>query len=218
MPRLTARVTICAVCICVHQASGLAAEPPMELSVAAPPAAGSQPTSRPTVSRPKKVQQRPTASPQISDGHLMLIRSTLLALDHANSSGDYSIIHKLGTAAFQAEGTVEKLALSFAAFRDQKIDVSPIAVITPQLLQPPLIDQNGNLRLIGVFPTQPLRLQFDLAYQQLDGRWRQSGISVSAQPAQGRELRLSNGSERSAPARQTAPLLATRRQAIAVSN
>lgn len=53
--------------------------------------------------------------------------------------------------------------------------------MAPQLTASPAIEKNGMLRLTGYFPTQPLRIAFDLLFQNVDHNWRLFGISVQTQ-------------------------------------
>ena len=63
----------------------------------------------------------------------------------------------------------------------------PVAVITPQLAEAPVIDpQSGMLRVKGTFPGQPVKIDFEVLYQPVAGRWRIFGLAVnptSAAPA-----------------------------------
>ena len=52
-----------------------------------------------------------------------MIRSTLLALDHANKTGNYTVLRDLGAPGFQAN-TEARLAEIFAAQRKDNIDLS----------------------------------------------------------------------------------------------
>jgi hypothetical protein len=57
--------------------------------------------------------------------------------------------------------------------------LTAIAIIVPQLAEPPILDQqNKMLRIKGFFPGQPVRVDFDVIYQAVEGRWRLFGLSV----------------------------------------
>src|SRR6266702_4668463 len=66
-------------------------------------------------------QQQPAPKPANIDrnGVLMLIRSTLLALDQANKTGNYTVLRDLGAPGFQAN-TAARLAEIFAKQRAAK--------------------------------------------------------------------------------------------------
>ena len=113
----------------------------------------------------------------------MLVRNTLVAFNQANLTGDYAVLLALAAPDFRKDNTGAKLSEQFASFREQKIDVSAVAVLPPQFVKAPEIDAEGLLRLVGFFPSQPLQLRFSLAYRVVDGRWCYVGLAVDARPA-----------------------------------
>lgn len=124
-------------------------------------------------------QQQAAKPAQIDrNGVLMLIRSALLALDHANKTGNYTVLRDIGAPGFQAN-TAARLAEIFAKLRNDKIDLSGVAVIEPQLSLLPQIEANGMMRMSGFFPSVPSQVNFELLYAPVDGQWRLFGISVS---------------------------------------
>ncbi len=110
---------------------------------------------------------------------LYLIRSTLLTLNDANRTGNYTVLRDLSAPDFQARNTAADLALSFADLRRRNFDMFSVALAAPQLSSPPALDGNGMLRLTGSFPTRPLQINFDLLFQNAGGQWRLFGISVA---------------------------------------
>jgi len=66
--------------------------------------------------------------------------------------------------------------------RASHIDFAPVAVIEPHLLRAPAIDERGMVRLAGFFPSKPERVNFDLAFQIVDGQWRMLGIGLNTSP------------------------------------
>ena len=109
---------------------------------------------------------------------LILIRSTLLALDQANKTGNYTVLRDLGSPDFQAN-TAAQLADIFAQQRRDNIDLSGVAVIEPQLTLLPQIEANGMMHMAGFFPSVPTQVNFELLYAPVGGRWRLFGLSVS---------------------------------------
>ena len=108
----------------------------------------------------------------------MLVRSSLLALDHANKTGNYTVLRDIGAPGFQAN-TAARLAEIFAQVRNDKIDLSGVAVIDPQLSLLPQIEANGMMRMAGFFPSVPSQVNFELLFAPVEGQWRLFGISVS---------------------------------------
>lgn len=126
--------------------------------------------------------QQPQASPKPANidrnGVLMLIRSTLLALDHANRTGNYTVLRELGAPGFQVN-TAARLAEIFAKQRSDKIDLSGVAVIDPQLSLLPQIEPSGLLHMAGFFPSVPSQVNFELLFAPVEGQWRVFGVSLS---------------------------------------
>src|SRR6266849_8274621 len=112
------------------------------------------------------------------NGVLILIRSTLLALDHANKTGNYTVLRDLGAPGFQVN-TDARLAEIFAAQLKDNLDLAGVAVLEPQLTVLPQIEPNGMMRMAGFFPSVPKQVIFELAYAPVDRQWRLFGISVS---------------------------------------
>ena len=117
---------------------------------------------------------------------LYLIRSTLLTLNDANRSGNYTVLRDLAASGFQAKNTAADLALSFTDLRRRNFDLFAVALTAPQLTMPPALDGEGRLRLTGVFPTMPLQIAFDLLFENAGGQWRLFGISVATPAAPAR--------------------------------
>jgi hypothetical protein len=142
--------------------------------------------STPAPATPKSDAGKPqsTDPPQVSvDQALYLIRSTLLTLNDANRSGNYSVLRDLAAPDFQAANSAADLALSFSDLRRRNFDLFAAAVAAPQLTAAPALDAKKMLRLTGFFPTRPLQINFDLLFQNVGGQWRTFGISVATPQA-----------------------------------
>jgi hypothetical protein len=113
----------------------------------------------------------------------VLIRNSMVALNDANITGNYTVFRDLGSAEFQKANTSARLAVIFAPLRARKLNLGPIVLFTPKLAKPAAIDDKEMLRLTGFFPTQPLRVNFDLGYQNVEGAWRLFDISISTTQA-----------------------------------
>lgn len=143
-----------------------ASQPPSSAGKFASPAPGKQqPNQPPTIAIP---------SPEVL---LVLVRSALIALDHANRTGNYTVLRELGGPGLQRHSSAQ-LSNSFANLRNQQVDLLPVAIVTPQLTRPPSVSPEGLLQLIGLFPTQPRHIQFEIVYQPVGGQWRLFGLNV----------------------------------------
>jgi hypothetical protein len=131
---------------------------------------------------PKVGPSRPTQAPRPADidknGVLILVRSTLLALDQANKTGNYTVLRDLGAPGFQTN-TAARLAEIFAYQRNQNLDLSGVAVLEPQLSMLPQIEATGMMHMAGFFPSVPTQIRFELLYAPVQGQWKLFGLSVS---------------------------------------
>jgi hypothetical protein len=126
---------------------------------------------------PPAVQQQ--LMPVSIEQAIYLIRSTLLTLNDANRSGNYTVLRDLAAPGFQTSNTAADLALIFSDLRRRNFDLYGAALLAPQLTAVPALDQNGMLRLTGYIPTQPLQINFDLLFEAINNQWRLFGISVA---------------------------------------
>ena len=123
-------------------------------------------------------QQVPKPANIDRNGVLILVRSSLLALDQGNKTGNYTVLRDIGAPGFQVN-TAARLAEIFAKLRNDKVDLSGVAVIDPQLSLLPQIEANGMMHMAGFFPSVPSQVNFELIYAPVEGQWRLFGISVS---------------------------------------
>jgi hypothetical protein len=144
---------------------------PTQYAEAAPKQQPPAPKQQPQAQAPKPAQID-------RNGVLILIRETLLALDQANKTGNYTVLRDLGSPDFQANSAAQ-LAEIFAQERKDNVDLSGVAVIDPQLTLLPQIEGNGMMRMAGFFPSVPTQVNFELLYAPVGGRWRLFGLSVS---------------------------------------
>jgi hypothetical protein len=111
------------------------------------------------------------------NGVLILVRSTLLAVDQANKTGNYTVLRDIGAPGFQSNSAA-RLGEIFAKLRNDNLDLSGVAVIDPQLNLLPQIEANGLMHMAGFFPSVPTQVNFDLSFAPVNGQWRLFGISV----------------------------------------
>jgi hypothetical protein len=154
------------------QARGLA--PVQTAQAPAPKAAPNGPAPKQQPSPP----QAPKPAQIDRNGVLILVRSTLLALDQANKTGNYTVLRDLGSPDFQ-NNSAARLAEIFTQQRRDNIDLSGVAVIDPQLTLLPQIEPNGMMRMAGFFPSVPTQVNFELVFAPVGGRWRLFALSVS---------------------------------------
>jgi hypothetical protein len=149
----------------------------------APAKSPSPPAKQQPHSQQQPAQQQQPAMPASTEQALYLIRSTLLTLNDANRSGNYTVIRDLAAPDFQARNTAADLSQIFSDLRRRNFDLYGAALLAPQLTAVPALDQRGFLRLAGYFPTKPQQIDFDLLFQNVASQWRLYGISVATPDA-----------------------------------
>lgn len=109
---------------------------------------------------------------------LILIRTTLVALQQANQTGNYNVLRALTAPEFQKSNSAEKLAQSFASLRAKNFDLSGVVVLEPQLTVLPEIYSNGVMRFAGFFPSVPMQVLFEMQFFPVNGQWRLVALAV----------------------------------------
>ena len=107
-----------------------------------------------------------------------LVKATLLTFNDANVTGNYEVFHAKLSKPFREQYPVERLARRFQEFNKKHIDFDVIAALKPGYDPAPKVDDEGRLLVKGHFPTEPLRVNFDLAFIPSDGEWKLISINV----------------------------------------
>lgn len=107
-----------------------------------------------------------------------LIQNSIVAINHANITGNYAVFRDLSAPNLIAHSTPSTLAEEYRAFRKNGIDLSPLLMITPKLSKKVKINSEGLLILEGYYPSKPLRTLFNLKYRNIAGRWRLESMKL----------------------------------------
>src|SRR5262245_61992784 len=158
-------------------------------------------TPKPAPAPPAAQQQ---TMPVTIEQALYLVRSTLLTLNDANRSGNYTVLRDLAAPDFQASNTAADLAQTFFDLRRRNFDLYGAALLAPQFTVMPALDQSGMLHLAGYIPTRPQQINFDLVFQVVGNRWRLYGISI-ATPEAAPALPQAQAPPATPPARSSTP-------------
>jgi len=163
----------------VPDKAAVAPMPAMAAMAKAEPAAPKPVQPRPIVRRMQRVAARPLTMPA-PEVLVMMVRSALAAVQQANFTENYSVLHAMTTPALQTRVSAGQFGAAFANLRKQNIDLSPMLVMPPQFTAAPTLTPQGLLRLTGSFPSRPLQINFAIDYRPVDGFWLIDGLSVSA--------------------------------------
>src|SRR3954452_1029282 len=91
-----------------------------------PPAAAKE-APRPAPPAPQKLM------PVSIEQAIYLIRSTLLTLNDANRTGNYTVLRDLAAPSFQTRNSAADLGVIFADLRRRRFDLFSVALMAPQL-------------------------------------------------------------------------------------
>ena len=108
----------------------------------------------------------------------VLVKTSLLSFNDANITGNYAVLHDKLSKPFRQEYPPEKLKEAFKEFNEKNIDIELIAALKPTYEPLPSIDSEGKLVVKGYFPTEPIRVNFNLAFIPSDGEWKLIRLNV----------------------------------------
>ena len=148
---------------------------------------------------------------------MVLIRSTLLSLNDALHTGNYTVLRDLASPSFREANSAGRLVQIFSSLAAQRIDLTAVAILAPKLPNPPAIDQNRRLRISGFFPGEPVQINFDLTFEAVANQWRLFGISVNPAKSASADCHPGRQPQPPAPGRQK-ETAAPARQAVEVAN
>ncbi len=139
----------------------------------AAPAALAAPPSQ-TLTLLKPVMPKVPSAPAV----LAMVRSTLIAVDQGNKTGNYTVVRDIGAPDFRDTNTPAKLSLVFANLVEQGVDMLPVLVVEPQYREAPRLTARRMLYVAGTFNIQPRRVSFELLFDVWKGEWRLYGVSI----------------------------------------
>jgi hypothetical protein len=109
----------------------------------------------------------------------LLVRNTLITLNDAIQTGNFTVLRDRGAPGFRDANSAAQLSKIFSELTSRGVDLSAVSVVAPQLTETPNLDQEqGMLNIQGYFPGPPARIDFEILYQSVNGRWRLFGLSV----------------------------------------
>jgi hypothetical protein len=126
------------------------------------------------------VAQLPLPAPDVL---MMMIRVHVIAVGQAIQAGNFEVVRALASQEFRAKTTNAGLISTFGPVAALNLDMSPVAVVTPVLTEPPIVGADQQLRLVGVFGTRPVELPFWLLFKVENGAWKLADVSVGARAA-----------------------------------
>jgi hypothetical protein len=119
-----------------------------------------------------------------------LVRATLLSLNEANLTGNYSVLRDASAPDFRRDFTEARLAETFAVLREKRLDLVTSAPLDPVIADASYIPYRNIVVYRGTVPVAASSMpnfdvNFNLAYQFVEGRWRLFTLDLSLDPAAG---------------------------------
>jgi hypothetical protein len=112
----------------------------------------------------------------------ILIKTSLLSLNDANITGNYTVLHAKLAKPFRDQFSPDRLKQVFKTFADQKADWAVVAAQPPVQTAEATIDKRGALILRGYFDTHPSRLTYELDFLPSEGEWKPVKLFVRVKP------------------------------------
>ena len=109
---------------------------------------------------------------------LAMVRSTLLAIDHGNRTGNYTVVRDLAGPQFRDANSAAKLSQIFGPVVMQGADLLAVAVTEPVYNAPPRVNEQGMLHVSGVFRMQPRSVSFEILFEPVGGQWRLFAVGL----------------------------------------
>jgi len=110
-----------------------------------------------------------------------LIRNTMIAVNQANFTGNYTVFRDLSSSDFRKK-TAADISEQFRYMRSAGIDLSSTVLIDPRIVGGARLTTDGVLRLDGYFDTAPELTAFMLVYRYEDNAWRIASITIEFHP------------------------------------
>ncbi|MEO8375079.1 MAG: hypothetical protein ABI471_07630 [Sphingomonas bacterium] len=141
--------------------------------------AGATKTKPTPIPAPTATAAAPAPAPSSPIGYpqaLILIRTSLAAVQQANETNDYDVLFRLGAQGFQSANPPARLAQLFAPLRPYNLNAA--MVLEPKFIEAPHLLPDQKLAMKGVFDVQDKHIVFSMIFTPEAGHWRLFGIGV----------------------------------------
>lgn len=123
---------------------------------------------------------RLVSGPEIST----MIRSTIVAIDQANATGNYTVLRDLSALSLYYNRSATDLADIFKPLRERGDPLSDVILQDPMMSEEPKLTNDGLLQLKGWFPRKQENLTFEMTFRFEFGAWRILSVSLDIRPMQ----------------------------------
>ena len=124
---------------------------------------------------PAHAQENPNVERSFA---VALIRDVLIAINQGNWTGNYTVLRDYASRDFSEANDPTRLAGLFAPVRETGLDMLPVLVEEPEILNSQIDARGQQIRLTGYFPVLPEHISFDLVFVNEKSRWVLLDVSV----------------------------------------
>jgi hypothetical protein len=108
-----------------------------------------------------------------------LVSKTVAQFGSSTASGEFDGFYRSVSALWQSRTSPARLRQAFEPFVSGGVDLAELATARPVFSEPPRIDEEGRLHLVGYFPHESRELRFDLSYTFEYPEWKLLGLNVT---------------------------------------
>lgn len=101
-----------------------------------------------------------------------LIYETVITVNNATATGNYSVLHAKGSQDFQSRYQIEDLKKILSGLKKKNVDLKPVVLLKPEIVKSEYRPSKKIFRLKGHMPTRPVQMNFDFYYKHSGGEWR----------------------------------------------
>lgn len=134
------------------------------------------------ISMPAQAKPAPrtvAATPPLTAAHVeLLVRSVLMTLHDANSTGNYTVLRDLGINAFRAR-TAADLATVLGPLRLRNLDLTAAATAAMTIDQVTWGPESKSVTVSGHCRTRPEILAFKMSFETSGKAWQHAAIIVA---------------------------------------
>lgn len=108
-----------------------------------------------------------------------LATTTMARFGGSVASQDFESFYQNISALWRSRTSPARLRAAFEPFMTGKVNLIELSQVTPVFSEPPFMDAEGRLRLVGYFPHELTVLTFDLTYTFEYPEWKLLGLNVA---------------------------------------
>ena len=107
-----------------------------------------------------------------------LIYQTIITINNASQSRDYSVLRALSAPEFQNKYSLQDLRNTLDGLQANKVNLREMTLFDPVIEKKQILQSEKIFRLKGYMPTAPIRMRFEFQYQYVELKWRLFAMSL----------------------------------------